>query len=68
MIEILFIITVTLLIASAPEILSVILGNGATMPGPFGPLIDMGPTHFLFVYPSLAFQVWFWTDKMGLFV
>lgn len=67
MIEIFFIITATLLIASVPKMTGAMLGNGVTMPGPFGPLIEMGPTHFLFMYPSIGFQVWFWADYVGLF-
>lgn len=63
LIEILFIITTTLLIAATIKLIGAILGNGVTMPQIL-PYIALSPTHYLVMYPAMYFQVWFWSDKL----
>lgn len=71
MIEVVFIFTATILIAASIKMAGAILGNGVTLPAvvPFLPVLnEMSPTHFIYMYPSIAFQVWFWANHAGLFV
>ncbi len=65
-IEILFIITTTLLIAASIKLAGAILGNGVSMPQIL-PYVKISPTHYLVMYPSIYFQVWFWTDRLNMF-
>jgi len=62
-----FVFTAAMLILGSVKLTGAILGNGVTMP-PIIPGVDMGPTHFVIMHPSLLFQVWFWTDNLGVLV
>jgi len=71
MIEALFIFTAAMSILAAFKLTGYIFGNGVSLPALFPgvPLLQyLTPTHFIILYPSVMFQVWFWTNKLGVFV
>jgi len=60
--EYIFVFTFSVLILNALKIISVIVGNTVTLPG----MGLLSPTNFLFLYPSLLYQVWFWSTKLEI--
>jgi len=66
MIEALFIFTAVMVITATIKYMGLILGNDMTLPYLIPGVCS--PGHFLIWYPSAMFQVWFWTDKLGVFV
>jgi len=67
MIEIAFIFTTVVILTGSVQLLALILGNSITLPMII-PILGWGPTHFLIWYPSAMFQVWFWAEKLGVFL
>ena len=65
MLTAIFVFTAAMLVLSSIKMVGAILGNGITMPSIL-PLVDIGPASSIVMYPSVLFQVWFWTDKLGL--
>ena len=65
-IEIAFIVTTAILIMAAIKMGGAMLGNGVTMPSII-PIIDIGPTNQIIMYPATLFQVWFWVERLGVF-
>ena len=57
-----FVFTAAVLILASIKMAGAILGNGVTLPS----IGFLSPTHLVFLYPSLLFQVAFWTDKLNI--
>ena len=66
-VEIIFILTAVYVITGFFKFCALILGNSIELPGIFYPLLTITPTHAFIWYPSLAFQVWFWSVHFGVF-
>lgn len=58
----LFVFTASVLILVSIKMAGVILGNGVTLPS----IGWLSPSNFVFFYPSLLYQVGFWTLQTGL--
>ena len=67
MIEIAFVFTSVIVITGIFKMVGLIFGNSMQLPFLI-PFTTVTPSHFLAWYPALGFQVWFWADKLGLFV
>lgn len=66
-IEILFIFTAAMLIMASVKMLGAVFGNGVTLPNII-PFTDVTPTRHFIMYPSTMFQVWFWAERLGVFI
>lgn len=65
MLTIAFVFTAAILVLASIKLAGAILGNGVTLPAVI-PYTELSPSHYVYMYPALFFQVWFWTDKLGL--
>lgn len=59
----LFVFTATICILNLLAWVPAIFGNGYSMPGPIELLT---PKSIYVLYPSVFYQVWFWTDKLNI--
>ena len=66
MIEALFIFTAVMVITALFKFVGLVFGNSINLPYII-PYTNITPGHYLVWYPSLAFQVWFWTEQLGVF-
>jgi len=67
-IEIAFIFTAAMLVMVLVRILSIMLpGSNVTLPIII-PFTNINPGNALIFYPSMLFQIWFWTEKLGVFL
>ena len=57
-----FVFTAAVLVLTSIKMFGHILGNGVTLPH----IGWLSPTNFIFMYPSLLFQIAFWTDKLNI--
>jgi hypothetical protein len=67
-IEIAFIFTAVVLIHATFKMIGAVLGNGITLAYLIPILGKPTPTTWYIVYPATAFQVWFWAERLGVFV
>ena len=65
MYEIFFVFTASMLILASIKILSVMVCNVVELPTMI-PGILFTPANAFVLYPSLIFQVYFWTDKLQI--
>jgi len=65
-IEIAFIFTACAIITGFFKMFGAMIGNGVTLPAII-PFTEITPTHYIIMYPSVMFQVWFWSNKLGVF-
>jgi hypothetical protein len=65
-IEIAFIFTTAMIILAALKIVPAMWGSDITLPHLI-PWTRLTPTHYLIMYPSVIFQVWFWVNRLGVF-
>jgi len=68
MIETVFVLSAVMVITAFFKLTGLVFGNSMLLPPviPFGK--GTGPTHYLIFYPSMAFQIWFWAERLGVFV
>ena len=64
-IEIAFIFTAAMLVMALFRIIPLAWGRGVQLPYLI-PYSGLTPTHFLIMYPSLMFQIWFWAERLGV--
>jgi len=66
MIEALFVFTLAMMIPAAFKFVGLLFGISIDLP----PVIIsiLTPDHYIIFYPSLMFQIWFWTNKLGVFL
>jgi len=63
-VQILFIVTAVICILLAIKLTGAILGNGVGMPLPLLHVFDVSVSNVYIMYPSVGFQVWFWTQPL----
>ena len=66
-IEIAFIFTAMIVIVVAIRFAGQILGNGIDL-ALIIPFTNVTPARNFIIYPSIMFQVWFWAERLGVFV
>ncbi len=66
-IEILFVFTAAMLVVALFKMIPAMWGTDITLPYII-PYTQLAPTHYLIMYPSTIFQVWFWATQLGLFI
>lgn len=60
-----FIFTATMLIIALFKIIPLMWGRSVSLPM-LVPFTGLTPTHFLVLYPSVMFQIWFWAERLGV--
>ena len=66
MIEVAFVFTAAMLLLALTKIIPAMFGKSVNLPHLI-PFTSLTPTHYLILYPSAIFQVWFWTERLALF-
>ena len=67
-IEIAFIFTAVMLIHAAFKLVGLVFGNSMSLAYLIPILGEPTPTTWYIIYPATAFQVWFWAEKLGVFL
>lgn len=67
MIEVAFIFTAAVILMASVRIVGLLFGRSIAMPNLIFGLNFTDPGAAVMLYPSVAFQLWFWTNHYGLF-